>query len=129
MTTLEELEKLNGEATEAVKAVDILASRIDDAEIYTAEDAMLDLQAIRRRLPALRAAINALPGLLESAKRVEQLETLLTEIGNYAHDQSTGPAVPDEFWSIRDMAYSGLETSDERRERVVREVGLEAKGT
>ena len=70
------------------------------------------------------AAINALPGLLD---RVERLEDLLVEIGNYAHGLSTGPAVPDELWSIRDMAYGGLETSDERRERVKREVGLELK--
>ncbi len=29
----------------------------------------------------------------------------LQEIGDYAHDQSTGPAVPDALWEVRSMAY------------------------
>lgn len=32
-------------------------------------------------------------------------ESLLIEIGDYAHNASTGPAVPDALWKIREMAY------------------------
>ena len=34
-----------------------------------------------------------------------QLSTALQQIGDYAHDHSTGPAVPDHLWEIRRMAY------------------------
>lgn len=33
------------------------------------------------------------------------LESLLIEIGDYAYNASTGPAVPDALWDIRKMAY------------------------
>ena len=29
----------------------------------------------------------------------------LQDIGDYAHDHSTGPAVPDALWEVRSMAY------------------------
>lgn len=29
----------------------------------------------------------------------------LQDIGDYAHDNSTGPAVPDVLWEVRSMAY------------------------
>jgi hypothetical protein len=38
----------------------------------------------------------------------ERLLEVLTNIGNYAHDASTGPTVPDAFWEIRKMAYEAL---------------------
>lgn len=34
-------------------------------------------------------------------------EELLRQIGDFAHDASTGPAVPDALWEIRSMAYGG----------------------
>ena len=52
----------------------------------------------------------------------------LQEIGNFAHQNSTGPAIPDEFWSIRDMAYAPLETASQRKERIEAEVALERPG-
>lgn len=58
-------------------------------------------------------------------ERIEQLEERLQEIGHFAHDQSTGPAVPDEMWSIRDMAYEMLETPEQRTTRIREEVGYE----
>jgi hypothetical protein len=58
-------------------------------------------------------------------QRIEELEQALSEIAEFAHDNSAGPAFPDEFWSIRDMAYAALETQDERRARVTREISLE----
>lgn len=38
-------------------------------------------------------------------EEVELLRGVLLKIGNYAHDHSTGPAVPDAMWDIRAMAY------------------------
>ena len=29
----------------------------------------------------------------------------LHDIGDYAHEHSTGPAVPDALWTVREMAY------------------------
>jgi len=34
----------------------------------------------------------------------------LTEIAEFVHDKSTGPAVPDALWDVRAMAYRALET-------------------
>lgn len=45
-------------------------------------------------------------GLLQ--RRRDFLESKLLNIGNYAHDMSTGPAIPDPLWIIRDMSYSGF---------------------
>ena len=43
---------------------------------------------------------------LEYAKeRMADLEARLREIGDYAHEHSTGPAVPDDLWTVREMAY------------------------
>lgn len=36
---------------------------------------------------------------------IDRLNTLIAEIGDFAHDASTGPAVPDALWEIRSMAY------------------------
>ena len=41
----------------------------------------------------------------EMQHRIAELEAVLLDIGNYAHDRSTGPAVPDDLWEIRRMAY------------------------
>lgn len=43
---------------------------------------------------------------LEYAKlTIADLEARLREIGDYAHEHSTGPAVPDALWTVREMAY------------------------
>jgi hypothetical protein len=43
--------------------------------------------------------------LEEMEKEIDRLGELLLEIGNIAHDASTGPAVPDVLWEIRSKAY------------------------
>jgi len=47
--------------------------------------------------------------LLGRTNRLEaensELRSLLLQIGNFAHDRSTGPAVPDDLWEVREMAY------------------------
>lgn len=43
---------------------------------------------------------------LEYAKgTIADLEDRLREIGDFAHEHSTGPAVPDALWTVREMAY------------------------
>lgn len=32
----------------------------------------------------------------------------MRNIGDFAHDHSTGPAVPDSLWLVREMAYDAL---------------------
>jgi hypothetical protein len=39
----------------------------------------------------------------------ERLMQALREIGDFAHDKSTGPAAPDALWDIRAMAYAAME--------------------
>jgi hypothetical protein len=41
----------------------------------------------------------------ELEERLAVCEDLLIEIGDYAHNNSTGPAVPDALWEVRRMAY------------------------
>ena len=38
-------------------------------------------------------------------EEVNHLDQLLTDIGDIAHNNSTGPAVPDTLWEIRQRAY------------------------
>lgn len=36
-------------------------------------------------------------------------DAALEAIGDFAHDRSTGPAVPDALWEVRSMAYEGMQ--------------------
>lgn len=38
-------------------------------------------------------------------RRAMRVEAALCAIGDFAHDKSTGPAVPDALWEVRGMAY------------------------
>jgi hypothetical protein len=49
---------------------------------------------------------NPTEALRLAEERIGELETLLSEIGDFAHNHSTGPAVPDHLWTVREMAYS-----------------------
>jgi len=42
---------------------------------------------------------------IDTSNERDELSDLLHEIGNFAHDRSTGPAVPDALWEVRRMAY------------------------
>ena len=39
---------------------------------------------------------------------IELLQSKLREIGDYAQDKSTGPAVLDALWEIKSMAYDAI---------------------
>jgi len=62
--------------------------------------------ALEAELKATQARFDASEELLreEFAQRQDVLATLL-DIGNFAHDRSTGPAVEDALWEVRCMAY------------------------
>ena len=40
--------------------------------------------------------------------KIQNLNDTLKEIGDFAHDHSTGPVVEDPLWEIRNMAYGGF---------------------
>lgn len=41
----------------------------------------------------------------QAMMELEELKEKIHAIGNYAHDNSTGPAVPDALWDVRSMCY------------------------
>jgi hypothetical protein len=42
---------------------------------------------------------------LDAGNERDELSDLLHDIGNFAHNKSSGPAVPDALWKVRRMAY------------------------
>lgn len=44
----------------------------------------------------------------KAADALTARDELLRQIGDKAHDLSTGPAVEDGYWTIREMAYEPL---------------------
>ncbi len=52
--------------------------------------------------------------LSDAVNEIDRLNRLLEAIGDYAHDHSTGPAVPDALWEVRRMAYEGETTAGVR---------------
>ena len=86
-------------------------NRVADDMNDCREEATVLIDAIRdcqRDLPEVEPPT---PPMSEDAKsqRIDELERLLVEIGDYAHDKSTGPAV-DGYWAIRSLAYDGLKS-------------------
>jgi hypothetical protein len=79
----------------------------------------------------IAAAREALPEAIAEVERLtverDAAMMALDEIAKVAHDNSTGPAIPDILWSIRDMAYRASETVDETLSRLRREATLEPK--
>lgn len=69
-----------------------------------------------------RYALSLEAQLAEAGERVDRLESTIDDIREFAHYQSTGPAVPDGYWLIRDMASRVDEDSEQTRDRVKREV-------
>lgn len=65
--------------------------------------------ALEAELKATQARLDASDELLreEFAQRQDALATL-RDIGDFAHDRSTGPAVEDALWEVRRMAYEAL---------------------
>lgn len=55
--------------------------------------------------PTILALLDELDRLRE---QLNDASDLLRHIGDYAHDRSAGPAVPDDLWEVRRMAYDGF---------------------
>lgn len=61
------------------------------------------------RSPTLLARVRELEAERDAANaRAGDAEEMLRRIGDYAHDKSTGPAIPDALWEIREMAYGTI---------------------
>lgn len=43
--------------------------------------------------------------LEEAEQRIDECECLLKDIGDFAHDRSSGPAIIDDLWEVRRLAY------------------------
>jgi hypothetical protein len=50
-------------------------------------------------------ARSAVGTLNDAADDIERLEALIADIRNFAHERSAGPAVEDDLWEVRRMAY------------------------
>jgi hypothetical protein len=51
---------------------------------------------------------DAVAVLTAMRSEIELLQSKLKEIGDYAHDNSAGPAVQDALWEVRSMAYDAI---------------------
>ena len=77
----------------------VQASKADAAEIVELKEAYALLFKAHADVRALAET---------NAATVDRLHDRLRQIGDRAHDASTGPAVPDVLWEIRGMAYDGI---------------------
>jgi hypothetical protein len=59
--------------------------------------------------------IEAAAALEAQAAQIDALQDALIDIGNMAHNASTGPAVPDVLWEIRGAAYDAAMAAKEPR--------------
>ena len=65
--------------------------------------------ALEAELRATQARLDASDELLrEEFERRQVAYATLKDIGDFAHDRSTGPAVEDDLWEVRRMAYELL---------------------
>lgn len=66
-----------------------------------------DWSAMLRKLVAEREADRA--AMREALEALEAANSELHSIGDIAHDASTGPAVWDTYWNIRNAAYNAMD--------------------
>lgn len=76
-----------------------------DAEIYWDKE---HVSALAWKARATRPTLQSLGGDAGVDAVVDHYDALLTTIGDYAHDRSTGPAVFDDLWEVRRLAYEGI---------------------
>ena len=50
--------------------------------------------------------------IAELAAQNQQLLAIIKDIGDFAHDRSTGPSVEDALWEVRRLAYDALALPD-----------------
>jgi len=81
------------------------ARRIKELEAELSETEALRASAIQANIECHRDWKQAADARDAALIRVAEMDDTLKRIGDYAHDKSTGPAVPDALWEIRAMAY------------------------
>jgi hypothetical protein len=67
------------------------------------------LNKARASITTIKQALAAPVPYWDAWNLISRLNRALESIGDYAHDKSTGPAVPDALWEIRSMAYDAIE--------------------
>jgi hypothetical protein len=65
----------------------------------------------KEAITAIKQALAAPVPDWDAWNLISRLNRALESIGDYAHDKSTGPAVPDALWEIRSMAYDAIENT------------------
>lgn len=85
-------------ANEGDSAIKMVAISESDANWLAAADP----DRIARLISALEGAMKE---AVAHEERAERYAEMLARIGDFAHDKSTGPAVPDALWEVRTMAY------------------------
>ena len=103
-----EREHLGCKSEKTLKDLERLTTERDNAEKREYE-VLGRANALEAELKATQARLVASDELLreEFAQRQDALATL-RDIGDFAHDRSTGPAVEDALWEVRRMAYELL---------------------
>lgn len=103
-----EREHLGCKSEKTLKDLERLTTERDNAEKREYE-VLGRANALEAELKATQARLVASDKLLreEFAQRQDALATL-RDIGDFAQDRSTGPAVEDALWEVRRMAYELL---------------------
>lgn len=70
----------------------IISSDRMDNYIHCLEDGAAQIKHLTEEIERLR-------------RKYEAAERLLKDIGDFAHERSTGPALQDDLWEVRRMAY------------------------
>ena len=121
-----EREHLGCKSEKTLKDLERLTTERDNAEKREYE-VLGRANALEAELKATQARLVASDELLreEFAQRQDALATL-RDIGDFAHDRSTGPAVEDALWEVRRMAYELLTPNAALRGSQKRRVKCEA---
>lgn len=83
------------------------ASGEDERRAATRDEVLSDVDPVV--LAAWKLQGRKVGAMLDEAQAaVIELQEVLAAIGDFAHDKSTGPAVPDALWDVRRMAYDAI---------------------
>ena len=74
------------------------------AEMGVSSDKLLGIW-LDRYIELEKKYLSVVGELAIAKEEINCYELILFDIGDLAHDASTGPAVPDTYWEIREMAY------------------------
>jgi len=81
--------------------------------IQTAEEMQAKMPKASPLVIASAIAVKAIQEIQELVQKdneqLQDLENAIREIAEFAHARSTGPAVPDDLWRIRGLAYDAMD--------------------